>query len=70
MFTYLIMAEQVQFLQTQRVGRKLVFNNYIYTKTNVTLLNRYWKCVRRDTEGCLATAVTLNLDEQLPPRVS
>ena len=54
--------EQLRLLSTKRGGRKLVHNNYIYTKTRQSEINIYWYCVMRDSinyPGAMKTLVNM-----------
>lgn len=62
--------EQIRFLETKRGGRRLVYQNFMYTKKRQNDINTYWYCVKRDSLGCKGAVKTVNIDETQPPVVS
>jgi len=62
--------EDVKYIKTQRNGRKLIFQNFMYVKKNKSDISTYWACCQRYMLGCRATAITINLNEYAAPQVT
>lgn len=60
----------VRYITSHRGGRKLVFEDFIYMKKNSSATSTYWACSKRDSLGCMVTAISSAPNPDLPPRVS